>query len=661
MATEASHSEPVSGLPPVELEIVEPPSINAFCDAIRSKKNWFHKILDGARNLGPKWATEAGLMGPDGPMSEEVAAALKELQNEAQRIIFFDYTIRMEDPVTFKEPDLNLDMDALDSEILASLRYTVTAPFGVRSPRNLTEEVGVFISDNLVPVSLHRELVSHLDALAMREPLDLHPGSNGKVQDLIHPSLYPFVLGESVLDDPSNSETLPSLYSTVATIGEWDSTLSSRYAWIPSVFNVSEDEMNVHIDSYVNGLGPREHFPRLYRLIEKLFLFALPHFRATLDFEYEPDSTPAVWRWKKRWLFRTEDGVDKKVKRSEWYPFLQQQAAERKAEDARMEEAYQEWPKHNEIDRTDRAQFASDDTINAVSFEGHQLKVIVKAANYQLKRGETYEGSWHMEGMPHERIVASVIYYYETDVAIVDQGLKFRKVRDSSVDFPEYDDYRHESFSVEFRPEADSENIDGEEDSGSDGNTDDYPSDWGDDHNTSGLPRFLPLGTVPTTNFNTSATGEAPGTGRILSFPNWIQHQVGKLSVAEDTPEDHVAKRKILCFFLVDDDDENSESADKNYHGLTFENLTNRVLTSSDVPLQARMTNFRTLRFLLPLICLRLTGQNLPPELVQHIFQAASWGFSREEAERHRHNLMKDRVIGADATSINDTFSLCEH
>jgi hypothetical protein len=30
-----------------------------FCDAIREKKNWYHKILDRTRNLDEKWTAEA--------------------------------------------------------------------------------------------------------------------------------------------------------------------------------------------------------------------------------------------------------------------------------------------------------------------------------------------------------------------------------------------------------------------------------------------------------------------------------------------------------------------------------------------------------------------------------------------------------------------------
>jgi hypothetical protein len=39
------------------------------------------------------------------------------------------------------------------------------------------------------------------------------------------------------------------------------------------------------------------------------------------------------------------------------------------------------------------------------------VQVIVKAATYQLKPGETdYKGTWHVEGMSHERIIASGTY-----------------------------------------------------------------------------------------------------------------------------------------------------------------------------------------------------------------------------------------------------------
>ncbi|KAJ6594273.1 hypothetical protein B0H19DRAFT_1246959 [Mycena capillaripes] len=645
--------------------------ISAFCEAIRGKKDWYHKILDPTRNLGLKWATEAGLVGPnlsriaeqdDGP---DITAVLQELKNEAKRIVFFDYDIRMDDTV-FKEPNSNVDVESFDADILSSLRYAAGSAYGVRAPVNLSEEVGVFISDDLVPASLHRELVFHLDALAQREPPDLHPGSYGKVQDLIHPSLYPFVLGESLLNDASKSSALPSsAFEAHFEIAAVSTDLSSRYAWLPTVFNVSDDGKDVRIqsESYISGLGPREHFPRLYRLIEKIFLLALPHFKRTLDFQYEYEESPSVERWRERlplrWVGETQSRIP--ITRSEWEKVLDTQRAEKNLQTAKLDEITQAVPKATDVDPTDRTQFALDNTADAFSFQGRQLKVIVKAANYQLKTGQTYKGTWHMEGMPHERIVASVIYYYDTDPTIVDEGLKFRKGREPGFDFPTDEEFQHEAFTISFRPEADG-NSEDEDDEGDDEDAEldsasDYPSDWEDNMRTSALPGYIELGCVPTTNF-TSKESETSGTGRMLSFPNWIQHQVGKLSVAETNPKGHVAKRKILCFFLVEDGEapENRTS-----HGIImFEEHSNEVLTTADVPSQVRMTNIRTLRFLLPFICQRITGKNLPAELVQLILDRENWGFSREEAERHRQSLMKDRVVDADAV-VGDSYTLCEH
>lgn len=51
--------------------------IKEFCNAIRSKNDWTHKILDATRNLGEKWAAEAGLFQPDQSVDPKVSAALE--------------------------------------------------------------------------------------------------------------------------------------------------------------------------------------------------------------------------------------------------------------------------------------------------------------------------------------------------------------------------------------------------------------------------------------------------------------------------------------------------------------------------------------------------------------------------------------------------------
>ncbi|KAJ6560147.1 hypothetical protein B0H19DRAFT_109422 [Mycena capillaripes] len=102
------------------------------------------------------------------------------------------------------------------------------------------------------------------------------------------------------------------------------------------------------------------------------------------------------------------------IERSVWDNVLAKQAAEK----VREREARDERLQDTEVDPTDRSgsshsvHDADASKLEALSmFHGRQFKVIVKAVNYRLTAGQTYEGTWHMEGMPHERIVASVISY----------------------------------------------------------------------------------------------------------------------------------------------------------------------------------------------------------------------------------------------------------
>ena len=56
-----------------------------------------------------------------------------------------------------------------------------------------------------------------------------------------------------------------------------------------------------------------------------------------------------------------------------------------------------------------------------------ELKVIVKLANIELTpKNPTYRGgSWHVEGCDNEKIVATILYYYEMD-NIVESSISFR-------------------------------------------------------------------------------------------------------------------------------------------------------------------------------------------------------------------------------------------
>jgi hypothetical protein len=278
---------------------------------------------------------------------------------------------------------------------------------------------------NILPSTLSRSLEYHLDALLHKETLDLHPGSDGQVVDLIHPSLYPYIKG---LTQVSNEEEFSKCVP-----------VKGDYCWLPSEFVIDESG-NVNIDSYINNLS-REKYPELYVDIAQTFQAMLPLY---------------------------EDILFK-------------------------------------------------------SLRSRTLQVIVKAAYYFIPPGETYEGwicsdfchlllmlppppslpphpllgSWHVEGMPHENIIASGIYYISASNNIENNYLEFRTLNDE------------ESYYGESGREGEEVNL------------------------------VENIGSV-----------ETP-TGKIIVWENSLQHKVGPLTVPAAAAAQGAGVRKILCFFLV--------------------------------------------------------------------------------------------------------------
>ncbi|KAF4566608.1 hypothetical protein EYR36_012039 [Pleurotus pulmonarius] len=606
--------------------------ISRFCEKIREKPSWPFKVLDESKELMIKWAMEAQLLGSEDEMKDDnlpVVQAIRDLEAEARRIVALDYELRLgvQEP-----PQEGVSFDKIDYNVTNALKFARQSKYYITRPQ-LKEELGVFVTDDLVPVSLQSELLRSLDVLAQKEPKDMHPGSRGKVQDLIHPSLYPY---KGAISQVHPGVTLPRLDDGVFRTKQstlTDYTFESRYAWIPSIFHISEDGLDVSIKSYINGLGPRERYPDLYRLIEKL---------------EEKEAQ--------------EEGEAKR--RAD---FVEQQARE-----------IGRIPEFHSLDRSAAAV--------PEKYRGKDLKVIVKAANYVLKPGQEYVGTWHMEGMPHEQIVASAIYYYQADPEIHDQGLSFRRRRDNDSDFPSNELYMHHDFDIDFvkdgakvgdgeEEEEDEDEEDEDEDADDSEPEHDYPSDWEyteyhgerQPRSTSDLPIFTDLGTVPATGVVTKSNQP---TGRIITFPNWIQHKVGGISHSVSDPAAPAlpATRRILCFFLVDENQTDGIDNDTAfYHGYVTSGLAGmNVLSSLDVPWQARPCNIATLHLLLSIAWKRLVGKDIPAELRNYIIAAAIEGtITREEAEKWRRELMVDRKIKG--TSYRETrfwdgsYSLCEH
>jgi len=418
---------------------------------------------------------------------------------------------------------------------------------------------------------------------------------------------------------------------------------SSVYAWLPSLFAIS-DEGKVSIDSPINALGPRSEHPALYKAIERVFELALPQIERSMFHEWKYEPSPSYRHWEERQDERQSGDLQK------WREKILEQKKEKPREEAERKEKEMTLQKELDMEKQD---VPLGGIKERSKFAGQTLKVIVKAANYVLLPGQEYTGSWHVEGAPHEHIRASLIYYYSCDSQISDAGLSFRRLR-TSFDAPNLAREHGDDFQIW--------------DEANDDSVSDCPSDV-EDTNAGypyELPRNIQLGTVTATG---AMLGSGPGTGRMLSFPNWLQHQVAGLRNV-NTEGSEPAVRKILCFFVVNesyppvDGDGHLNFPGFVYSGPHIGPNAPPLPTTADILPQQRFRIFPYVYNALDMACGRATGgRGLPVELALEICEKAGMSMSRGDAERHRRLVMDDRR--AEVADVNDVweeqYGLCEH
>src|SRR5690242_8294735 len=139
-------------------------------------------------------------------------------------------------------------------------------------------------SDSLISEDLHESLLaaySKLKADQAKSP-DWHPNSDDKVQDLVHPSMYPLVYRRTRVfqDEVVGVEDAVSTWSgrgdVIPGLDEWVRSEDERYSygvgsgevppnfwsvkyqWLPS--NVAfQDDGSVRFTSYINNLHPTKY------------------------------------------------------------------------------------------------------------------------------------------------------------------------------------------------------------------------------------------------------------------------------------------------------------------------------------------------------------------------------------------------------------------
>jgi hypothetical protein len=123
--------------------------------------------------------------------------------------------------------------------------------------------------------------------------------------------------------------------------------------------------------------------------------------------------------------------------------------------------------------------------------------------------------------------------------------------------------------------------------------------------------------------------------GRLLTFPNTVQHRVSPFSLADPTKPGH---RKILALFLVDPH--------------------RRVISSANVPPQRADWGYERQ------CAIDQALSQLPKELQIMVEGDLESSMTMQEAKEHRLELMKERGLTSKTNNENfetGDFSLCEH
>jgi hypothetical protein len=266
----------------------------------------------------------------------------------------------------------------------------------------------VYISDTAVDHDTKTALRSGVAKLevASQNNKDWHPGSDEKVLDVVHPSLFPLMYGTSKflrdekvpLESCSEYSGLREIVPTVDFAKGENSEYSTKHQWLPCDIAVDASG-NAKIMSYINNLHPRGH-QETYGAIEQIISKAIPIWKVAIR--------STVYCYEQSRLTVKGDGWDQDAAN-----------ADDEAHEERMESRAREGLDDDEdeyfFDYYDEIYIVVPEpapykarqrtsTDNAASvfdraFSGNSLQIIVKLANIHLtpEKPEYDEGSWHIE------------------------------------------------------------------------------------------------------------------------------------------------------------------------------------------------------------------------------------------------------------------------
>ena len=397
----------------------------ACMDMITDKADWDRKVFDDG--IVAKWRTE--IVTPV-PIKRDATASSADNEHETDKRC--NHGGAPEGLSTTAAQDEGFSPRMFDW-VIAELRYKARLLPKINCIEALD---GVWKSDTIVPNSLQGNLrvaITRLENFPAKD-LDWHPGSDGQVLDIVHPSIYPLVYSVShILTDSSHKCGVKDCLSWLGqgSLLEPDqlpgAEYSNYYQWLPSEVQCSLETGAVEIRSYINNLHPlQEDTAALYPLLEKLVECAIPLWNRTLSpfktktmlparisdwsnspngygYSVDNDEAPAQESDEEEDDFeaRYENWKDT---RSIAHPDADPKGFREPSQ--RIREAYAEaFEKTNRIEKywdlEPLVDLRRDDFGDG---QKGRLQVIVKVANVHLtpEKPRFKGGSWHVEGMGNE-------------------------------------------------------------------------------------------------------------------------------------------------------------------------------------------------------------------------------------------------------------------
>ncbi|OAQ34529.1 hypothetical protein K457DRAFT_14369 [Linnemannia elongata AG-77] len=457
-------------------------NIREASNAIREKPEWWRKIKEPT--IAANWRREL--------MEESRKRRVRFHLSDAQ----VDYVLK------------ELEWYARKRQEQFDGGATVAIDFGIEGTRR---------ADGLVPEYLRRRLLQCVKKLenVPDDKKDWHPGSNNQVLDLIHPSLYPFVAGRTRVTE---EEAIPPLdfitagkaldFAPIPKSSAVESIFySKKHQWLPTDFDITP-EGKVKARSYINNLHPVEH-KEMYPVLEEILDKFLPMFEEVLsEIEAFPFKSNRLMA-NRNWYDSDLSDVEVEETDSDYDDDSEgESGGDSECKDEDKVKKVRKLKKVRLPQPIKIPEFVPQDDLPRYNLktQGKPLQVIVKLANIELTpENPTYGGgTWHVEGMANENIIATGIYYYDTE-NISDSRLKFR----IQIKEPKYE----------------------------------QSDDRGTEHlygvmNEDALVQYL--------------DGIMTQQDRCVVFPNIYQHQVQTFGLVDRTKPGF---RKLLAFFLVNPED----------------------------------------------------------------------------------------------------------